>query len=186
MIKNRKKILAISGSTRKESTNQSILKAIARLYSENLEVEMYQQLATLPHFNPDLDGQEVETSIVTLRNAIQQADGVIICTPEYVFSLPGALKNALEWMVSTTVFSDKPVALITASGLGGKAHESLLLIMQTLQAKIGKDSTLLIQGASSKVNKTGDIVDKNTAEEVDLLIYSLLETINESLATDTR
>ena len=66
------------------------------------------------------------------RKSIEEADAVLICTPEYVFSLPGILKNALEWTVSTTVFSDKPTALLTASSSGEKAHESLLLVMKTL------------------------------------------------------
>jgi NAD(P)H-dependent FMN reductase len=95
------------------------------------------------------------------------------------------LKNALEWTVSTPVFYNKPVALITASGLGEKAHESLLLIMQTLQAKIGVHASLLIQGASSKVNKQAEITDPATLTDIGSLISSFLETMNESIAADS-
>lgn len=180
MLEKTKRILAISGSTRSNSINQSILKAIARRYPESLAVELYEELSLLPHFNPDLDKQAVAQTVANLRTRIAQADGVLICTPEYVFSLPGALKNALEWTVSTPVFYNKPVALITASGLGEKAHESLLLIMQTLQAKIGIHSTMLIQGASSKVSKQGEITDPDTMKDIERLMDSFMETMQEN------
>ena len=115
MENNRRKIFAISGSTRVNSTNSNLLRWIVELYGEQLDIELFEHIAHLPMFNPDLDGDHVPDIIAELREKIQDADGVIICTPEYVFSLPGALKNLLEWTVSTTVFSDKPVALITAS-----------------------------------------------------------------------
>ncbi len=180
MLEKTKRIFAISGSTRSNSINQSILKAIARRYSESLTVELYEELSLLPHFNPDLDKQAVAQTVANLRTRIAQADGVLICTPEYVFSLPGALKNALEWTVSTPVFYDKPVALITASGLGEKAHESLLLIMQTLQANIGIHSNMLIQGASSKVSKQGEITDPDTMKDIERLMDSFMETMKEN------
>ncbi len=179
MTEPRKKILAISGSTRSNSFNQSILQAIAGSFNDRLDVKFYNELSLLPHFNPDHDKQEVASAVINLRKEIEQADGVIICTPEYVFSLPGALKNALEWTVSTPVFYNKPVALITASGLGEKAHESLRLIMQTLQANIGAQSSLLIQGVSSKVSKQGEIIDVGTMEKIHGLIDSLMQTMNE-------
>ena len=110
---------------------------------------------------------------------IEAADGIIICTPEYVFSLPGVLKNALEWTVSTTIFSGKPAALIVASGQGEKAYEALILIMNTLGAKVGEYAKLLIPGARSKINTQGHISDELTAKELDRLIQALLETITD-------
>jgi NAD(P)H-dependent FMN reductase len=98
----RKKVLAISGSTRKESSNLQIIKAIARLSADSLDMDIFQELDSLPHFNPDLDGDQAPPVITAFRHRISEAAGVLICTPEYVFSLPGSLKNAIEWMVSTT------------------------------------------------------------------------------------
>ena len=173
----KKKILAISGSIRKNSSNESILQTIKDVYSETLDIQLYHGIAELPHFNPDPDIEEIPLSVITFRELVDQADGVIICSPEYVFSLPAVLKNALEWTVATIVFSDKPVALIIASGLGEKALEQLILIMKTLQAKIGESATLILQGARSKINSYGKITDPKAIDEIDKLIHSFMSTI---------
>lgn len=174
--------MAISGSTRYLSSNEAILKFIANHYSESLDVELYAGIAELPHFNPDLDDESIPLSVQGLRKRIEEADGVLICTPEYIFSLPGALKNAIEWTVSTTVFSDKPTALIVASGLGEKAYESLHLIMTTVGAKIGKQASLLIQGARSKFNSQGKIADESVLRGIDNLMHSFMETVDDTPA----
>ncbi len=174
---NRKKILAILGSTRKNSSNETILKYIADKYQNILALEIYSAIDQLPFFNPDTDDSQISMEVSNFRNQIDKSDGVIICTPEYVFSIPGVLKNALEWTVSTTVFSDKPVAMIVASGLGDKAFESLLLILKTIQAKIGDDSALLINGARSKISNTGHLTDEQTVKEIDKLIKSFVKSI---------
>ena len=114
-MSSRKNILAICGSTRKHSANKDIINALAELTKDNLNISIYEDLTTLPFFNQDLSIENTPESVLNFREAISKADGVIICTPEYVFSLPGILKNAIEWTVSTTVFTDKPTALITAS-----------------------------------------------------------------------
>ncbi|MEP6923759.1 MAG: NAD(P)H-dependent oxidoreductase, partial [Pyrinomonadaceae bacterium] len=98
---------------------------------------------------------------------------------EYVFSVPGALKNAIEWTVSSGEFMNKPTALITASGLGEKAHESLLLILKTLEANIGENAALLISHARTKLNTEGIVSDAATVEALKLLIESFTQTINE-------
>jgi chromate reductase, NAD(P)H dehydrogenase (quinone) len=182
MLHLRKKILAISGSTRTNSSNFQLLNAIASLSADRWDVDFYQEIAELPYFNPDLDREEPPAAVGRFRQKIQEADGVIICTPEYVFSLPGALKNALEWTVSTVVFSEKPTALIVASASGQKAYESLILIMSTLGVKLTEQTTLLIQGARSKLNSQGQLADENTLQAVKQLIDSLSETMETSSA----
>nr|WP_294787003.1 NAD(P)H-dependent oxidoreductase [uncultured Flavobacterium sp.] len=157
------KILAISGSTRKDSSNFKILKYISSQLKPEFEFEIFEDLDQLPHFNPDLDTDNPPEQIVSFRNKIIKADGIIICTPEYVFSLPGSLKNALEWLVSTTIFSNKKTGLITASASGEMGHEQLLLIMKTLQAACDSETTLLIQGVRGKINSMGEITDSETA-----------------------
>jgi NAD(P)H-dependent FMN reductase len=104
---------------------------------------------------------------------------VLICTPEYVFSLPGALKNAIEWCVSTTVFSEKPVALITASASGIKAHESLQLILKTIYADVREETQTLIQGAKGKVGDDGEIKDPATAQQLKNLATAFAVQLNE-------
>lgn len=74
----------------------------------------------------------------------------MISTPEYIFSIPSGLKNAIEWCVSTNVFSDKPLGLITASANGLKGHEVLQMIMRTLETRFNENTLLLIQGIKGK------------------------------------
>ena len=100
-------------------------------------------MPALPHFNPDIDDEGLPLSVENFRPKIEEAAGALICTPEYVLSFPGKLKNALDCTVSTTVFSDKPVAIIAASTSGEKAHESLDLIMTTLGVIMGENCKLL-------------------------------------------
>lgn len=156
------KILAITGSTRHNSSNFEILKFISEQINPRFEVEIFEGLAEIPHFNPDLDTDNPPENVVSFRDKIISADGIIICTPEYVFSLPGSLKNALEWCVSTTIFSKKHVGLITASASGEMGHEQLLLIMKTLEAKFEKDSQLLISGIRGKMDAEGKIINGET------------------------
>lgn len=156
------KIVAITGSTRKNSSNFKILKYISEHIKSDFEVKIFEDLDQIPHFNPDLDTENPPEEIILFRNKIMEADGIIICTPEYVFSLPGSLKNALEWCVSTTVFSNKKAGLITASASGEMGHEQLLLIMKTLEAKFDDNTQLLIQGIRGKVDAEGKIINEGT------------------------
>lgn len=162
MSDNKKKIIAVSGSIRKNSSNFKILKFISEHINSRYEVEIFEDLESIPHFNPDLDTENPPEKVTLFRNKILAADGVIICTPEYVFSLPGSLKNVLEWCVSTTVFSNKKVGLITASASGEKGHEQLSLIMKTIEAQFDNETQLLIQGIRGKLDIDGNIIDEKT------------------------
>jgi chromate reductase, NAD(P)H dehydrogenase (quinone) len=170
----KKNILAISGSLRAKSTNLTIIENIARMFADRLNVTIYQGLANLPHFNPDLEAAAPVPEVADFRRRIREADGVLICTPEYVFSIPGTLKNALEWTVGTSDFAGRPTALITASSLGEKTHESLFLVLKTIEARISENTALLISGARTKINSEGRLADAPTIEAINLLIESFL------------
>jgi len=179
---NKKQVLAISGSIRKNSSNELILKAAAKIFSEEIEVNIYNQLDKLPFFNPDLDNEyaDVPETVINFRKLVDNADGVIICTPEYVFSLPGVLKNALEWTVSTTVFTFKPFAFIVASASGEKAFESLNLIMDTLlQRPVGENCKLLIPGGKGKINSEGKLSDTLVLSGVKNVFASLIKEMED-------
>ncbi len=158
-------IFAICGSASSYSANESILQFLTKAPDWN--VEIFTDLKALPHFDSELSTQNPPAEILSFRKKIEDSDGVIICTPEYVFSLPAGLKNALEWCVATTVFVDKPTGLITASASGEKGHEALQLIMKTLGAQFTTDTALLIKGVKSKVNAAGEIVDASTKTDVE-------------------
>ena len=162
----KKKILAISGSTRSGSSNSKLLQIISEMLPEKYEMHIFKGIDTLPHFNPDLDTDEPPVEIQQFRQQIAAAVGVIICTPEYVFSMPGSLKNALEWMVSTVIFSDKPVGLITAAASGEMGHEELKLVMRTIQTIFNDDTQLLINGIKGKFDADGKLVHKETLQKL--------------------
>ena len=180
---NKMKVFAICGSTRTNSANLQLLHAIANLAIDEMEMEIYNDLAALPHFNPDLDkeGDTAPVTVQELRHKIKETDGVLICTPEYVFSLPGSLKNLIEWMVSTTVFSEKPVAIITASASGVKAHADLQLIMKTIYADLHLQSQLLISGVRAKMNSNGEIIDEPTLQKAKELVASFTKQMKKNI-----
>ena len=170
MSHKKKRILAISGSTKVNSTNDTVIRMLREWTIEKADVEQY-NISHLPFFNIDLDVCHTPAIVLDFRAEIVAADALIICSPEYVFSLPGVLKNALEWTVSSASFSTKPVALIIAASQGEKAFESLQLIMRTLEAKFDDSTTLLIQGAKAKINS------KETHEDINKLQQALLSKI---------
>ncbi len=171
------KILAISGSTRKASSNLNLIKAIADLASETFTINIFERLSDLPHFNPDLDNENIPEQVTDFRRQLREADGILICTPEYAIGVPGTLKNAIDWTVSSMEFSKKPVALITASLSGEKAHNSLLGTLLIIEAKMTADTQLLISFIKKKVNDNCKITDKETLNSITKLIQSLTEII---------
>src|SRR5260221_3125555 len=122
----KKKVLAISGSTRASSTNLNCIKAIVDLGANLFSVQLYEGLMNIPPFNPDDDTDDPPEAVADLRQLLKNADGILICTPEYAMGVPGVLKNAIDWMVSSMEFSNKPVALVTASLSGLKRHAALM------------------------------------------------------------
>lgn len=162
-----KKILTVCGSTRSRSSNLQLIEEISRLAKDKFDIQLFAGIDQLPHFNPDLDDENPPISVCKFRDAIFEADGFFVCTPEYIFSLPGTLKNALDWLVSTTVLSNKPTAFITASSSGEKAHEELQLILQTLQTTTVAETQLLISGIRSRLGNDGRIQDPTISTRLD-------------------
>ncbi|MFD2871442.1 NADPH-dependent FMN reductase [Mucilaginibacter ximonensis] len=173
-----KRLLAISGSLRNGSSNHAILQHLGTLLQPDIEYTIYDDLANIPAFDPALDNDMPPAAVANLRKLLAEADGVIICTPEYAFGVPGALKNMLDWLVSSSSLVDKPVALITASLGGEYAHASLLLTLGALTAKLSDDTNLLIQFVRSKVAADGTITDKETIEGLNDLLRIFLATSN--------
>lgn len=170
LMQERKKILAIIGSAGSGSANLKLVEEIARMTANDFEITIYTHLKMLPHFEPELSANNPPEEIIAFRNAVHQADGLIISTPEYIFSIPGGLKNALEWCISTTVFENKPTALITASASGQKGHEQLQLIMKTAMAKFSEETSLLIPGIKGKISEDGKLKDEDVIIKVEKLI----------------
>ncbi len=174
-LKTMKKIFAICGSTRQNSINLELLNIIKILEKDIIELQIFTQIDYIPHYNQDIDNPEYTPTFVTeFRNKLREADGILICTPEYAMGVPGTLKNALDWTVSTMEFSQKPTALITASTSGEKGHQSLLETLKVVEAKIDEKTSLLISNPKTKI-KPGLIIDEKTLREVKLLIHNLIK-----------
>lgn len=172
-----KNVFIINGSASEKSSNQKLIEVLVELSKEQFKVTIFDQLKSLPHFDPELSELNTPESILHFRKQIEKADGVIICTPEYVFSIPSGLKNAIEWCVSTMVFSNKPTGLITASASGVKGQEELKLIMHTLMTNITDETTLLIQGVKGKFNEAGELKDAPTKSDLLKFIEAFDELI---------
>lgn len=157
----RKTIFLVIGSASTNSTNEKLAELFKKKTADDFDTIIFNSLKTLPHFNPESSVNAPPPEVIAFRHQIEKADGVIFCTPEYVFSIPSGLKNALEWCVSTTVFSEKPTGIITASAHGQKGHEELQLILKTLTAAINDNTNLLIQGGKGKVNVEGELQDEH-------------------------
>jgi NAD(P)H-dependent FMN reductase len=175
----KKNILAIIGSASSYSANYKLVEKIASLTCESINLTIYNDLKTLPHFDPELSADNPPRQIIEFRKNIEQADGIIICTPEYVFSIPSGLKNAIEWCISTTIYTDKPSGLITASASGQKGHEELQLIMKTAMAKFTDETCLLIQGIKGKFDEQGNLIDNETKTQIEKFTDELMKLISE-------
>ena len=176
----KKKILAICGSTRKTSSNLNLINSIIDLTLHRFEVSIFEGLDCIPHFNPDLDNDTPPEMVKDFRKQLKEADGILICTPEYAMGVPGTLKNAIDWTVSSCEFSHKPVALITASSLGENAHESLLKTLKIIESNITDQTQLVISYVKTKVSKDNTIIDSNTLAQVNSVMNSFEQLITEA------
>jgi chromate reductase len=174
-MKRKIKILGISGSLRANSSATATLNTVAGLVPEQVEFTIYNGLAQIPAFN---DSNEMPQTVATFIELLSEADGVFFVIPEYAFGVPGALKNALDWTVSSaTAFPDKPVALITAATGGDKAHAAFLLTLKAISSKIPEGATLLISFIRSKLNEKNEVKDIATLDQIRTVINSLIDSI---------
>lgn len=171
------KLLAISGSLRGKSANATLLRAIIAMAPPDATVTIYDDMAQLPHFNPDLDVDDSLVPVARWRDYLRATEGVLICTPEYARGVPGSLKNALDWIVSSGEFVNKPVAVVSASPhpTGGKiALASLVGTLEMMSAVIVEGATLTVPFVTQKLGTTGDIIDDETRLQVQSLMDALI------------
>jgi len=152
------RVLAISGSLRARSSNRALLEAAASLRPAGMGWESYEALAELPHFNPDddEDGRPVPPAVARLRARVIAADGWVISSPEYAHGVPGALKNALDWLVSCPELPGKPVLLLNASAAGGNfAQAALAETLRTMSLEV-LEGSLTAPFLSRKLQEDGN------------------------------
>src|SRR5438128_7289450 len=163
------RILGISGSLRRDSHNTSLLRAAAQAAGSDVELELYDGLKEVPPYDEDDDVYPRQTSVARLNAAIAEADAVLFATPEYNASIPGQLKNAIDWVsrpVATNVLRNKPVAVVGAStGAFGAvwAQAELRKVLAALGARV-LDVELPVPHAHTRFEAGGLIDDEIRAE----------------------
>ena len=172
------RVLAISGSLRADSSSTKLAAALAGLAPTGTTVEVYAGLERICPFDPDRDreGDVPPPSVAHLRATLAAADAVVICTPEYAFGVPGVLKNALDWTVSSGDFADKPAAAISSSpsDLGGdKAYASLVLTLTAMQSRLVSGGGLIVPMVRKKLDASGAVTDPATADALRALLAEL-------------
>ena len=162
------KIFAFSGSLRRASYNTAALRAAQKVAPEGVTVEIG-DIAAVPVYNDDVKQQGLPDVVTGLVDAIRAADAVLIATPEYNYSIPGVLKNALDWIsrAAPPPFADKPVAILGASpGTIGtaRAQYDLRKVFVFLDARVLNKPEVMIGGAAAKFDETGELTDETTRD----------------------
>ena len=165
-------VLAISGSLRIDSNSTALLRALREEAPEGVEVVLWDGLKAIPPYDEDDDGADAPATVASFRKLVHGVDAVFIATPEYNSSIPGALKNALDWAsrpLATNAFRNKPVAVVSSSAgaFGGVwAAAELRKVLGAMGARV-TEVELSVGHASSVVD---DDVRESLREGLDLLL----------------
>jgi chromate reductase len=175
------KILAISGSLRAASHNTALLRAAAELAPEGVELELYDDLELLPPYNEDRDTDDPPAEVARLRRAIAQADAVLISTPEYNTTMPGQVKQVVDWASRPhgpdAALWGKPAAAIGASvtAYGAMwAQDHLRRALGLAGARV-LDTELAVANAPGLFDDKGRLTDTETRERLAELVQSLVD-----------
>ena len=128
------RILAISGSLQAQSRNLALLTAAAAVAPPGVDIVVFDGIRDLPHFNPDIEAMAAPESVLRFRQALADSDAVLIASPEYGFSLPGVLKNAIDWVIGSGELEKKVVAITAAVPGPGRGRRGLQALRETLSA----------------------------------------------------
>ena len=180
------RILAISGSLRRDSHNTKLLRAAEELVGADVEFELYGELESVPPYNEDRDGDDAPPAVKRLRAQIAGADALLIATPEYNSSIPGQLKNAVDWAsrpVRDGALWGKPAVVIGASTgfYGGVwAQAELRKSLATAGARV-VDAEVAVSHAHQRFDATGRLVDEETRDELRAALDALTAHVGPQL-----
>ncbi|HEX2161200.1 MAG TPA: NADPH-dependent FMN reductase [Thermoleophilaceae bacterium] len=183
------RILAISGSLRRDSHNRALLRAAAEHAPAGVELVLWDGLKAVPPYDEDDDGELAPAAVTALRSGVAGADAVLFATPEYNQSVPGALKNALDWVsrpIATNPLRNKPVAVVGAStGIFGAvwAQAELRKVLGSLGARV-LDRELAVGQAAQRI-VDGSIADPGVVAELRVVVAELAGAVrarDESIA----
>jgi len=182
------KILGISGSLRRGSYNARLLEAVAELLPEGVELELFDGLKAVPPYDEDDDVEPAPDPVGRLRETIAGADAVLIATPEYNSSVPGQLKNALDWAsrpLMTNSMRFKPVAVAGAStGAFGAvwAQGELRKVLAAMGARV-VEAEVAVGHAPTRFDEEGRLVDEDIREQLAEVLNVLIAAVAERRET---
>ena len=177
------RILGLSGSLRRDSYNSMLLRAAAELLPSAAELVVYDDLRAVPPYDADDDTEPAPAPVRALRAAVAEADAVLIATPEYNASVPGALKNALDWVSrphATNPLRGKPAAVVGAStGMFGAvwAQAELRKVLQTIGARV-LDAELPVSEADERFAADGTLEDPDLIAAYGQMLAELVEEVD--------
>jgi chromate reductase len=181
------RILAVSGSLRSDSNSSALLRALREEAPAGVEIEIWQGLKEIPPYDADDDVSPGPTTVEAFRELVREVDGVFFATPEYNSSVPGALKNALDWAsrpVATNAFRNKPVAVIgsSAGAFGGVwAAAELRKVLAAMGARVA-EAELAVGHAHEKFGDDGLLADDDVREGLREALGTLLSQVAPELS----
>lgn len=172
-------IVGFTGSLRKGSYNRGALRAAKELLPEGAELEIL-DLSEIPFFNQDLEGGELPAPVTEFKKKIAEADALLIATPEYNYSIPPVLKNALDWASRDAAkpLSGKPSAIfsVSSSALGGaRVQYHLRQVSVALNLKLVNQPEVFISFAREKFDTDGNLKDEGTKKYLSALVNALVD-----------
>jgi chromate reductase len=177
------RVLAISGSLRAGSNNTALLRALREEAPEGVDVELWNGLREIPPYDGDLDVVPGPAPVEAFRDLVRDVDAVFFATPEYNSSVPGALKNALDWAsrpVATNSFRNKPVAVISSSAgaFGGVwAGAELRKVLGAMGARVA-EAELAVGHAHEKFDDEGHLADDDVRQGLREALETLLAEVS--------
>jgi chromate reductase len=178
------RVLAICGSLRAQSWNLALTRELQRLAPAGMEVELYERLRELPLYDQDLDTEDPPEPVADLRARIAAADGLLIVTPEYNYSLPGGLKNAIDWASrmpgGTPVLAGTPSAIAGAAPTNFGSVRAQLALRQVLlwtNTPVVTKPELIVFRAQERFDEHGSLVDETTIELARGLMSALADLV---------
>jgi len=172
------RVLCLSGSLRRASSNTAALQAARQLAPSTIDLELYEGLGALPLFNPDDEMVAVPASVSALREAVGRADALLIACPEYAHGVPGAFKNLLDWLVGSLEFPGKPVLLLNTAARGSyHAQEALAEILVTMSAQLLAPQPVLVALPGAGCSAAQVLVSAERCAELQAALDVLAEAL---------
>ena len=174
------RIFGISGSLQPGSTNHAVLDVVREGAPADVELVVFDELAAIPPFDASIGEFNAPAPVKALRESVASCEGVLIASPEYAHSLPGVLKNALDWLVGSGELANKPVAIVTASTTPMAGLRAQAALIHTLLAQSAEIVALLPIGNSRlKTNEHGAFVHEPTRRRIRETFDALVERCRE-------